>query len=78
MKVYCEICGHINGHAYGCPEGAMPQPLHYCTECGSPLYIGDEAYQVGSNYYCPNCCGRVELEEPERDWDFEYDRKYDR
>jgi DNA-directed RNA polymerase subunit RPC12/RpoP len=78
MRNYCEICGHINGHAYGCPEASDPKPLYYCEECGSPLYVGDEAYQVGSNYYCPNCCGRVELEEPERDWDFEYDRKYDR
>ena len=75
MSYYCEICGHIGGHAYGCPEAPSPEPVTYCTYCDEPLYIGDEAYQAGNDIYCAQCCGKIEIEEPEKDWDFEIDKR---
>lgn len=73
---YCDICGHINGHAYGCPEAPEPQPITHCVECGEPIYIGDEVCQIGNSMklLCAQCFMVTEVEAPERDEDFEYDK----
>ena len=48
-------------------------PIYHCKCCGCDICIGDEAYKVGDHtYYCTDCCGLFEIEEPERDWDFEH------
>ena len=51
------------------------RPVYRCAECGCWICVGDEAYQIGgygsSKYICSECCGLTEVEEPERDWDFE-------
>lgn len=47
-------------------------PVHRCACCGDKICIGDEAYQVDNGlWYCAYCCGKYEVDEPERDWDFE-------
>ena len=69
MKVLCEICGHINGHAYGCPEAPQPEPVQICEECGGDIFAGDTAFKVSgikaNRWYCCECCGRYEVEAPE-------------
>lgn len=66
MKNYCEICGHINGHAFNCPEAPQPKPLYYCEECGLEIFVGDTAYKVsgftGEKWFCCECCAKYEVE----------------
>ena len=66
MKNYCEVCGHINGHAYNCPEAPQPKPLYYCEECGLEIFVGDTAYKVNGltadKWYCCDCCAKYEVE----------------
>ena len=51
-------------------------PVHTCHYCGIVIYVGDSAYRVGDDtWYCEDCCGLYEVEEPERDWDFERKRR---
>lgn len=45
--------------------------VYKCECCGCDLCIGDEAYRIDNKWYCLDCCGFYEIEEPERDWDFE-------
>ena len=46
--------------------------VHKCDCCGCDICVGDEAYSVDDyNWYCTDCCGLTEVEEPEPDWDFE-------
>ena len=50
------------------------RPVHRCACCGEDICIGDEAYEVDNGeWFCTCCCGLSEVEEPERDYDF--DRK---
>lgn len=50
--------------------------VHTCRYCGNDICVGDNAYRVGDDiWYCEYCCGLFEVEEPERDWDFERDRR---
>lgn len=67
MLNYCEVCGHIGGHAYGCPEAPEEKAPHRCQECGIEIYVGDEAYHIrgSEKYICTDCCGLVEVEAPE-------------
>lgn len=76
---YCDVCGHIGGHAYGCPEAPSPKPITHCVECGGPIYIGDEVCQIGDGLklICAQCFRVTEAEAPEPDWDFEYERRRD-
>lgn len=47
-------------------------PVYKCECCGDEICVGDEAYKVDDSiWYCRYCCGLFEVEEPERDWDFE-------
>lgn len=66
MKYQCEVCGHINGHAYNCPEAPKPKPLYHCEECGLEIFVGDTAYKVsgltGEKWYCCECCAKYEVE----------------
>lgn len=69
MLNYCEVCGHIGGHAYGCPEAPQPKPVHVCEECGNDIFVGDTAFKVSGftdeKWFCCECCGLVEVEAPE-------------
>ena len=74
--MYCDVCGHINGHAYGCPEAPQPKPVYTCKECGTDIYVGDIAFKVSGfredKWYCCECCAKYEVESPEEyepDWD---------
>lgn len=49
----------------------------HCAECSCEIYVGDECCEVGDKYYCVDCVCTVEIEEPERDWDFERERRID-
>ena len=55
MLGYCELCGHIGGHAYNCPNGPEAEPVDKCTECGEPLYNGDPVYLIGDMRMCQAC-----------------------
>lgn len=69
MLNYCEVCGHIGGHAYGCPEGPETKPLGYCSECGKAFDVDDIVYCIGDlqkkHYVCQDCCCEVQLEAPD-------------
>ena len=54
MRNECNVCGHINGHAPGCPEAPEPD-LECCSECGSPIENGEEYFEVNNTKYCQNC-----------------------
>lgn len=77
MLNYCEICGHIGGHAYGCPEAPEPKPITQCIECGADIFIGDEVCQVGGygsmKLICAQCFMVTEVEALEPDEDLAYD-----
>lgn len=54
--------------------------VHKCDCCGCDICVGDEAYSVDDyNWYCTDCCGLTEVEEPDQ---FEYEdyltEKYER
>ena len=50
--------------------------VYRCGCCDCDIYVGDEAYEVDTGeVYCKDCCGLIEVEEPERDWDFERKRR---
>ena len=60
--MYCDICGHINGHAHGCPEAPQDKPLLVCTCCGYEFNNGEAYYEVGSETLCEDCindCKRI-------------------
>ena len=60
--MYCDICGHINGHAYGCPEAPEDKPLMTCTCCGYAFSNGDAYYEIGEETLCEYCvedCRRI-------------------
>lgn len=61
---YCKIC----------KRKSMTYHEH-CAECGCEIYVGDECYEVGDKYYCVDCVCTVDIEEPERDWDYERERR---
>ena len=71
MRNICEVCGHINGHAYNCPEGPQPMPVHICDECGNKIFVGDTAFKVSGftddRWFCCECCAKYEVEAPEVD-----------
>lgn len=69
----CKECRH-HPCVSGCPNYEPKRFWTCCAECGSHLYIGDTAYKMGDNYYCEECVTPLELEEPERDEDYEYER----
>ena len=54
MRNECNVCGHINGHAPGCPE-APQADLECCSECGQPFENGDAYYEVDNIKYCEEC-----------------------
>lgn len=54
MKNECGVCGHINGHAPGCPEAPQPD-FECCSECGQPFENGDAYYEHDSDKYCEEC-----------------------
>ena len=71
MRNICEVCGHINGHAYNCPEGPQPKPVHICDECGNKIFVGDTAFKVSGftddRWFCCECCAKYDVEAPEVD-----------
>ena len=73
----CEECRH-HPCVYGCPNYEPEMFWDKCAGCGGDLYVGDTAYKIGDNYYCEDCCETVELENPERNEDFEYEYWRDR
>ena len=50
----CNLCGHINGHAYGCPEAPQPE-YECCSECGNPIYNGEPYYEFNNEIICEDC-----------------------
>lgn len=38
----CDLCGRINGHAYGCPYYSQPKSAHYCSICDNGVLDGEE------------------------------------
>lgn len=80
MFNYCETCGHIGGHAYGCPEAPEQKPIYTCSECDGEIFAGDTVFKVGTKYLCCECCsGPYEAEAPDQ---FDYEdyliEKYER
>lgn len=74
MKNVCNLCGHINGHAPGCPEAPEPEPIYTCFHCGGDIFAGDTVFEIDGQYCCCECCGgpyTAEAPEYERDWDLE-------
>lgn len=79
----CDYCGHIGGHAYGCPDGPDPPEIvaYQCAGCGRDIYEGEDCFSVyaGDEHFCEDCCRKVTAEAPYNPLD-EYndsDRKYD-
>lgn len=50
----CEIC-HKNPCDIRCPNAEMPPIVHYCKECGYPIYDGEEFYNINGKKYCSEC-----------------------
>lgn len=75
MPYYCEVCGHIGGHAQGCPEGPQDTPIYTCEWCGEEIFAGDTVFclEAEGKYLCCECCsGPYEAEPPDDlgpDWD---------
>lgn len=64
MKVYCPVCRQYDEYHI------------HCKACGEPIYSGEEIIKVAEDdIYCLDCCWHTQLEEPERDWDFERKRR---
>lgn len=54
----CELCWQTPC-ASRCPN-AEPNtetgmPPYYCSDCGSPMYAGDRAYELQGEIYCEAC-----------------------
>lgn len=49
----CEIC-HQTPCASRCPN-ASNEPVVFCTECGEPLYAGENAFILNEDVYCEDC-----------------------
>ena len=84
MKIICNVCGYLNGHAPGCPEREREKPVNICENCGGDIYAGDTIYSLdtkaGLKYFCCNCCyGPIEAEVPEApDYNDYLEQKYER
>ena len=44
--MYCDVCGCINGHLYGCPENQTCEKndfkkIKYCDSCEEPIQKGE-------------------------------------
>lgn len=63
MKCWCPVCRQYDD-----------AHIH-CSACGEPIYYGEEVCKVCDKIYCRDCICIIELEEPERDWDFERKRR---
>ena len=50
----CDIC-RKNPCDYRCPNAEMPPIVHYCKECGYPIYENEEYYDIHSIQYCKKC-----------------------
>lgn len=50
----CEICLKTPCDAR-CPNAELPPIVHYCSECGEPIYDEDEFFYFGKVKYCVNC-----------------------
>lgn len=49
----CEICYNSPCLA-GCPN-AEEVVVHYCCECGEPIYEGDYFYEINGEPWCAEC-----------------------
>lgn len=50
----CEVC-HKVPCDNRCPNAPEPPSVAQCVECGVYLYVGDECYKFGDDYYCTDC-----------------------
>ena len=55
MPWYCELCGHIGGHARNCPNAPEEKPAKLCTKCGGGIYNGEACYIIGDQELCEEC-----------------------
>lgn len=63
MKLFCPVCRTYDDYHI------------HCAACGEPIYSGEEVIQIADDIYCLDCCIHTQLEEPEKDWDFERKRR---
>ena len=49
----CEICRQYPCAA-GCPNND-DEPLFYCRICDSPIYAGEDYYEIDDTIYCEDC-----------------------
>ena len=54
MKIGCETCGGIHGHAPTCPEN-IGDRLGKCEICGEDIYDGDGPIEYQGKFYCASC-----------------------
>ena len=78
----CDYCGHIGGHAVGCPDGPEPpeRVAYQCEQCGRDIYEGEDCFVCfdGDVHYCDDCCRQVTAEAWTVPDEFDdSDRKYD-
>lgn len=64
--MYCKVC-KVNTEWH-----------KHCECCGREIWIGEEFCKAGDFYFCTDCYYTTELEEPERDWDFERKARIER
>lgn len=50
----CSICHRIVCPST-CPNADEPKPIQVCEKCGTSLYAGDSAYNIGDHVYCEDC-----------------------
>ena len=78
--MYCEICGHINGHDARCPQAPQGKPLLVCTGCGYEFSNGEAYYEIGEEMLCEDCindCKRI-MDVDEYSYDDYLEEEYER
>ena len=62
----CEICHQYPCHPR-CPNAPEPPIIANCQCCNTPIYIGDEYYDIEGDIYCDECVSNTWFDEEDKD-----------